>query len=138
MSEQPAQQRSRDGTHKKARRTANKHAGAARERFVLCQSREGSGEANEQAGAASDLAGRIVSPTQDLSAKIFPAGPGPHNRMLLGCTKSGAPRIRGPYSVEHVEHVHRRGCIKIRENYQMVFLICDFLCTCPRLFPNFH
>jgi hypothetical protein len=28
--------------------------------------------------------------------------------------------------------------VKIRENSQNIFLTCDFLCICPRLYPNFH
>jgi hypothetical protein len=28
--------------------------------------------------------------------------------------------------------------VKICENSQNVILICDFLCTCPRLLSNFH
>jgi hypothetical protein len=28
--------------------------------------------------------------------------------------------------------------IKIRENYLYIFWTWDFLCICPRLYPNFH
>jgi hypothetical protein len=36
--------------------------------------------------------------------------------------------------LKQISVLHRKN----RENSQNIFLTCDFLCICPRLYPNFH
>jgi hypothetical protein len=63
--------------------------------------------ARQRAISGEGLKGSGRSGTTD-QPNFWTAGPGPHDGMLLGCAKLGAPQNRGPCSVDHSVHVHRR------------------------------
>jgi hypothetical protein len=103
-SEQPGRWRSRD------------REGEGKE--TICRSPRDRSRRGERTGRGRRaISERSVSATHDTTTdrdqpKSRPDGPVLNDAMLLGCIKSGASQIRGPCSIDHMEHVHRRACLR--------------------------